>query len=205
MTTDMKDLREAAEANVAAGQASLNVDSLDVVELLDRLEAAERRAEDAEKERDEAVEEVRLLSAHCNGLDEQLAAVEEEAIDRAAVVAWSAVMDECKERGISPSSRAGSGWFKVIDAIRSLKKAGAETASKPARHGVDAEVSGGAGLAQVNGARRWNPLTDEDRQAAFESLPDMLEGFLKKWGWLHFAKEIERRCMEKNAGQEDGK
>jgi hypothetical protein len=45
----------------------------------------------------------------------------------------------------------------------------------------------------------WNALTDEDRKAAFESLPDMLEGFLKKWGWLNFAKEIERRCMEKNA------
>lgn len=45
----------------------------------------------------------------------------------------------------------------------------------------------------------WHALTDEDRQAAFESLPDMLEGFLKKWGWLCFAKEIERRCREKNA------
>jgi hypothetical protein len=46
--------------------------------------------------------------------------------------------------------------------------------------------------------KEWNPLTDEDRKAAFESLPDMLEGFLKKWGWLNFAKEIERRCKEKN-------
>lgn len=45
----------------------------------------------------------------------------------------------------------------------------------------------------------WIKLTDDDRREAFESLPDMLEGFLKKWGWLHFAKEIERRCMEKNA------
>ncbi|TDV39577.1 hypothetical protein C7405_101696 [Paraburkholderia caballeronis] len=45
----------------------------------------------------------------------------------------------------------------------------------------------------------WVALTDEDRKAAFESLPDMLEGFMKKWGWLNFAKEIERRCMEKNA------
>ena len=44
----------------------------------------------------------------------------------------------------------------------------------------------------------WVPLTDDDRKAAFESLPDALEGFMKKWGWLHFAKEIERRCKEKN-------
>lgn len=45
----------------------------------------------------------------------------------------------------------------------------------------------------------WVALTYEDRKAAFESLPDMLEGFMKKWGWLNFANEIERRCMEKNA------
>lgn len=51
----------------------------------------------------------------------------------------------------------------------------------------------------------WNALTDEDRKAAFESLPDMLEGFMKKWGWLHFAKEIERRCYEKNQGSQTGR
>lgn len=50
--------------------------------------------------------------------------------------------------------------------------------------------------------QQWTALTDEDRQAAFESLPDMLEGFLKTWGWLHFAKEIERRCMEKSTPKE---
>jgi len=46
--------------------------------------------------------------------------------------------------------------------------------------------------------REWVDLTDEDRRDAFESLPNALEGFLKKWGWLQFAKEIERRCKEKN-------
>jgi hypothetical protein len=40
-------------------------------------------------------------------------------------------------------------------------------------------------------------LTDEDRQAAFESMPDMLEGFLKTWGWLHFSKAIEAKLKEK--------
>ncbi|PXW23369.1 hypothetical protein [Paraburkholderia caballeronis] len=55
-----------------------------------------------------------------------------------------------------------------------------------------------AAVAQA-GATQWAALTDEDRQAAFESLPDMLEGFMKKWGWLNFAKEIERRCRAKNA------
>ena len=44
----------------------------------------------------------------------------------------------------------------------------------------------------------WQGLTDEDRQAVFESLPDMLEGFLKTWGWLHFAKAIEAKSREKN-------
>lgn len=44
----------------------------------------------------------------------------------------------------------------------------------------------------------WAPLTDDDRDRAFHSLPDMLEGFMKKWGWLHFAKAIEDICREKN-------
>jgi hypothetical protein len=46
--------------------------------------------------------------------------------------------------------------------------------------------------------RTWVGLTDEDRQAAFESLPDMLDGFLHKWGWLHFSKAIEAKLKEKN-------
>jgi hypothetical protein len=45
----------------------------------------------------------------------------------------------------------------------------------------------------------WSALTDEDRKRAFDSMPDMLEGFLKTWGWLHFAKAIEEICKEKNA------
>jgi hypothetical protein len=45
----------------------------------------------------------------------------------------------------------------------------------------------------------WVDLTDEDRQAAFNSLPDMLDGFLKTWGWLHFAKAIEAQVRARNA------
>jgi hypothetical protein len=46
---------------------------------------------------------------------------------------------------------------------------------------------------------QWNKLTDEDRERALKSMPDMLEGFLNTWGWLHFAKAIEDICKEKNA------
>lgn len=46
--------------------------------------------------------------------------------------------------------------------------------------------------------REWIALTDEDRDRAFQTLPDMLDGFMKKWGWLHFAKAIEDICREKN-------
>ncbi len=49
-------------------------------------------------------------------------------------------------------------------------------------------------------AAQWIELTDEDRQAVFESLPNALEGFLKLWGWLHFAKAIEAKLREKNSG-----
>lgn len=45
----------------------------------------------------------------------------------------------------------------------------------------------------------WIDLTDEDRDRALRTLPDMLDGFLKKWGWLHFAKAVEAICKEKNA------
>lgn len=49
----------------------------------------------------------------------------------------------------------------------------------------------------------WVGLTDEDRKKAFESMPDMLEGFLKKWGWVHFSKAIENILKEKNTQQKD--
>jgi hypothetical protein len=45
----------------------------------------------------------------------------------------------------------------------------------------------------------WRELTDEDRDEAFASMPNMLDGFMKLWGWLHFAKAIEAKCREKNA------
>lgn len=51
---------------------------------------------------------------------------------------------------------------------------------------------------QIDPRRQWVELTDDDRNRAFQSLPDMLEGFLKTWGWLHFANAIEAICREKN-------
>ena len=51
--------------------------------------------------------------------------------------------------------------------------------------------------------RQWKSLTDDDRQRAFESMPDMLEGFMKKWGWLHFSHAIEEIAKQKNGFQDD--
>jgi hypothetical protein len=51
--------------------------------------------------------------------------------------------------------------------------------------------------------RTWQGLTDEDRQAAFESMPDMLDGFLKTWGWLHFSKALEAKLKQKNGFAEE--
>jgi len=50
----------------------------------------------------------------------------------------------------------------------------------------------------------WVPLADEDRTHAFQSLPDMLDGFMRTWGWLHFAKAVEAICREKNAPTKGG-
>ena len=47
--------------------------------------------------------------------------------------------------------------------------------------------------------QHWNALTDEDRDRAFNRLDDGLQGFMKLWGWLHYAKAIEEICREKNA------
>jgi hypothetical protein len=47
----------------------------------------------------------------------------------------------------------------------------------------------------------WNTLTDEDRDRAFAMMPNMLDGFMKLWGWLHFAKAIEAICREKNSAR----
>ena len=49
-----------------------------------------------------------------------------------------------------------------------------------------------------NPKKEWEYLNDEDREKAFNSLPDMLDGFMKTWGWLHFSKAIEKICKEKN-------
>lgn len=51
--------------------------------------------------------------------------------------------------------------------------------------------------------REWVGLTDQDRQEVFESMPDMLEGFLKKWGWLHFSKALEAKLKHKNGYAEE--
>lgn len=63
------------------------------------------------------------------------------------------------------------------------------------------EVAGAynIGVEHTKQSHEWVGLNDEDRQAAFESMPDMLEGFLKTWGWLHFSKAIEATLKEKNA------
>lgn len=47
-------------------------------------------------------------------------------------------------------------------------------------------------------AREWIALTDDDRIDVMKSLPDAIDGFLKGWGWLHFAKAIEARCAALN-------
>jgi hypothetical protein len=44
----------------------------------------------------------------------------------------------------------------------------------------------------------WVNFKDENRKAAFKSMPDMLEGFIKTWGWLHYSKAIEKILKEKN-------
>ena len=70
---------------------------------------------------------------------------------------------------------------------------------------VECPLCGEMAVAEThpNLKREWVGLTDEDRQAAFESMPDMLDGFLKTWGWLHFSKAIEAKLKQKNGYAEE--
>ena len=67
-----------------------------------------------------------------------------------------------------------------------------------AAHGITSDMKQEHVDKTAKQRHEWVGLTDEDRQAAFESLPDMLDGFLHKWGWLHFSKAIEAKLKEKN-------
>lgn len=50
--------------------------------------------------------------------------------------------------------------------------------------------------------REWQSLTDDDIIKAFNSLDRGLNGFLKTWGWLTFAKAIEAAIRAKNSGEQ---
>ena len=72
-------------------------------------------------------------------------------------------------------------------------------------HWIDEQEGNGPDAPSVGGKEgSWVELTDEDRDRAFNTLPDMLDGFMKKWGWLHFAKAIEAICREKNGAPQEG-
>lgn len=49
----------------------------------------------------------------------------------------------------------------------------------------------------------WIALTEEERQAIVDAMPGGLDGFLKGWGWLQFARAIEDKLREKNAPERD--
>lgn len=51
-------------------------------------------------------------------------------------------------------------------------------------------------------SREWQGLTDDDIIKAFNSLDRGLNGFLKTWGWLTFAKAIEAALRAKNTGEQ---
>ena len=45
----------------------------------------------------------------------------------------------------------------------------------------------------------WNSPTLEEVESIVTNMPGGLDGFLKGWGWLQFAREVEKLCKEKNA------
>ena len=45
----------------------------------------------------------------------------------------------------------------------------------------------------------WNSPTLEEVESIVTNMPGGLDGFLSGWGWLQFAREVEKLCKEKNA------
>ena len=46
---------------------------------------------------------------------------------------------------------------------------------------------------------KWNSPTLEEVESIVTNMPGCLDGFLKGWGWLQFAREVEKLCKEKNS------
>lgn len=47
--------------------------------------------------------------------------------------------------------------------------------------------------------KEWSAMTMEEVENIISKLPGGIEGFLKGWGWMHFAREVEKLCQEKNS------
>ena len=45
----------------------------------------------------------------------------------------------------------------------------------------------------------WNSPTIAEVESIVTNMPGGLDGFLKGWGWLQFAREVEKLCQEKNS------
>ena len=48
-------------------------------------------------------------------------------------------------------------------------------------------------------APEWNSPTLAEVEDIVTNMPGGLDGFLKGWGWLQFAREVEKLCQEKNS------
>lgn len=88
---------------------------------------------------------------------------------------------------------AGETTYPYVGADVALRMCRAILNAAPSDHIPDAGK-----MVQAAQPRPWVGLTDADREAVFNSLPDALEGFLKKWGWLHFSKATEAALRAKN-------
>lgn len=103
---------------------------------------------------------------------------------------------EEQEREAFEAHLKTAAWHQVMVQAKDEDDDGASIFRMCRMAAREAWIAARASLAATE--RPWNDLSDADRQRAFESMPDMLDGFLKTWGWLHFAKAIEAICREKN-------
>ena len=128
---------------------------------------------------------------------------QDEAFNQSVTLAQCLHADQTRFQGGLSNDQLRRAWSaKVPNVIPTDEQLtafalGIEAAAQPSAQAEQAPVVQAVQADDFD--EHWVPLTDADRQRAFESMPDMLDGFLKTWGWLHFANAIEEICREKNA------
>jgi hypothetical protein len=176
-------------------------------DMIDLLRARVAKLERAGRQALEALDDLIDCGVEAWGKQHPCVSIGIEALEALRQALEAELVPDCHQLGQQDEPVASaSAWFALVmnaaaeieDASNCLQDADAKrVATSAAKHYRNAA---NALYIRPQPSAQWVGLTDEERQAVFESLPNALDGFLKLWGWLHFSKAVEAKLREKNAG-----